>query len=30
MRHAQLAAGGVLRFEMSDQPGGWGTSFGRF
>ena len=28
LRHAELAGGGVLRFEMSDQPGSWGTSFG--
>jgi putative alpha-1,2-mannosidase len=28
MHHADLAAGGVLRFEMSDTPGTWGTSFG--
>jgi predicted alpha-1,2-mannosidase len=30
MHHAQLASGGVLHFEMSDQPGAWGTSFGGF
>jgi len=28
IRHAALAAGGVLHFEMSNQPGDWGTDFG--
>jgi putative alpha-1,2-mannosidase len=28
LHHVQLAAGGVLAFEMSDQPTSWGTDFG--
>lgn len=28
VHHAELARGGVLHFEMSDQPGTWGRDFG--
>jgi predicted alpha-1,2-mannosidase len=29
MQHSDLAKGGTLHFEMSDQPGSWGTEFGQ-
>jgi putative alpha-1,2-mannosidase len=28
LHHADLAAGGTLRFEMGARPGSWGTDFG--
>jgi predicted alpha-1,2-mannosidase len=30
MQHADLAKGGTLKFEMSDQPAQWGADFGSF
>jgi len=28
VRHADLVAGGTLRFELGDEPGEWGRDFG--
>jgi predicted alpha-1,2-mannosidase len=30
LQHADVAKGGTLKFQMSDQPGTWGTDFGSF
>src|SRR5262249_15537592 len=28
LHHGDLARGGVLHFDLGDQPGAWGTTFG--
>jgi predicted alpha-1,2-mannosidase len=28
IHHAEIAAGGILHFDLGDQPGEWGTDFG--